>query len=257
MLKKRHNNRGVLNSEKRVFVHDLALLVLFNSEYKEIQMDLIIDTSYEDLKVILKNNNATIFNEQCGVKHLQNLLPQIDAVLNKAKKELKDVSCFSVVLGPGSFTGVRIGVSTVKAFAQVFTDKKIIGINIFELLAYVVDKNIKINKEYSIIIKSTSTKYYYALCAHGKVKEMKLISHDDFVKENNKNKTQVFSFNFKTDDKVKSSQISPTNADYIDFVEYKKKQKDFVLVKDLKPIYLALSQAEEELLKKEKDVKNS
>lgn len=49
--------------------------------------------------------------------HAERLLSEIDAALVEAGKKLSDVNALAVGVGPGSFTGVRVGVSTMKALA--------------------------------------------------------------------------------------------------------------------------------------------
>lgn len=49
--------------------------------------------------------------------HAERLLPLIDALLGEASVRLADVEAFAVSIGPGSFTGLRIGLASVKAFA--------------------------------------------------------------------------------------------------------------------------------------------
>lgn len=51
--------------------------------------------------------------------HLQNLTPQIQQVLCDAGVSIDDLSAIAVANGPGSFTGIRIGVSTARALSQV------------------------------------------------------------------------------------------------------------------------------------------
>ena len=51
--------------------------------------------------------------------HLQNLTPQIQQILDENGLAIGDVSVIAVSRGPGSFTGIRIGVSTARALAQV------------------------------------------------------------------------------------------------------------------------------------------
>lgn len=51
--------------------------------------------------------------------HLQNLMPQVDAVIKESKLSLGDVNGIAVSCGPGSFTGIRIGVSSARALSQV------------------------------------------------------------------------------------------------------------------------------------------
>ena len=52
-----------------------------------------------------------------GVSHSNTLLSDIDRVLREAQVELADVDLFAVATGPGSFTGLRIGIATVKGLA--------------------------------------------------------------------------------------------------------------------------------------------
>ncbi len=52
--------------------------------------------------------------------HALNLLANIDALLKDANITLADIELFAITAGPGSFTGIRTGIATVKAFAQIF-----------------------------------------------------------------------------------------------------------------------------------------
>ena len=52
-----------------------------------------------------------------GNTHSQTLLPMIESVLKSAEWEIDDLDLFAVSNGPGSSTGVRIGVATVKGLA--------------------------------------------------------------------------------------------------------------------------------------------
>ncbi|MBQ9708129.1 MAG: tRNA (adenosine(37)-N6)-threonylcarbamoyltransferase complex dimerization subunit type 1 TsaB [Firmicutes bacterium] len=51
--------------------------------------------------------------------HLQNLMPQVKTVLEESGVELRELSAIGVSVGPGSFTGIRIGVSSARALAQI------------------------------------------------------------------------------------------------------------------------------------------
>lgn len=212
---------------------------------------LIIDTSTEQLKVLLKTKNTIIENEETSTKHLKTLLPQIDIALQKASLKLSDIKTYCVVLGPGSFTGVRIGVSTIKAFLCANKNVKVVGINLLELLAFAIVKSIKQKNNFAIIIKSTTTKYYFGVSnKEGKLQTQKMLTTaelDEFFKSN---KMDLYSFNTEyKSDFIISAKISLLTQNYIDFCEEKIAKKQFE--KEIKPIYLALSQAEEELLKKQ------
>ena len=56
---------------------------------------------------------------QGPMTHLQHLLPLIDRVLKQEALQLSDLGAIAVSRGPGSFTGIRIGMATAKALAQV------------------------------------------------------------------------------------------------------------------------------------------
>jgi tRNA threonylcarbamoyladenosine biosynthesis protein TsaB len=67
--------------------------------------------------------------------HSQKLLPMVEKVLDSAELRVQDIDAFAVAYGPGSFTGLRIGVCTVKALAQAF-NKPVIGVSTLDGLAY-------------------------------------------------------------------------------------------------------------------------
>ena len=68
-------------------------------------------------------------------KHSQNLMPMIERLFEDIDMDIADIDVFAVTVGPGSFTGLRIGISTVRAFAGAL-DKPVVGVNTLEALAY-------------------------------------------------------------------------------------------------------------------------
>lgn len=67
--------------------------------------------------------------------HSQTLMPMIDEVFRKSELKPCDIDAFAVSQGPGSFTGLRIGVTTIKGLAHA-VDKPVCGVNTLEALAY-------------------------------------------------------------------------------------------------------------------------
>lgn len=98
---------------------------------------LSIDTSSKICSVaVLEDTDLIIEKHILDEKtHSQKLMPLIDDILKSLKLDLSDFDLYACSVGPGSFTGVRIGVSTIKAFCDV-TFKPTIGINSLESLAY-------------------------------------------------------------------------------------------------------------------------
>ena len=70
-----------------------------------------------------------------GRTHSQIMMPQIEEMFKTTEIDAKDIDAFAAAVGPGSFTGVRIGVATVKGLAQA-TDKPCIEVSTLEALAY-------------------------------------------------------------------------------------------------------------------------
>ncbi len=99
-----------------------------------------IDSSTPGCSIALLNND-TIVAEQIGdprPSYSKYLLQMVDQVLTEGKSRLDDVDGFAVTIGPGSFTGLRIGVSLLKGFVLA-TEKPFVGINSLEALARTLD----------------------------------------------------------------------------------------------------------------------
>lgn len=82
---------------------------------------LIIDTTDSSITTVgLEINGKKFFlKERTGDLKSQNLLPLINKILKKNKVSLKDLTGIKVNTGPGSFTGLRVGVSVANALAWV------------------------------------------------------------------------------------------------------------------------------------------
>jgi len=97
---------------------------------------LAIDSSAVSCSVALSNDSEVIASEfvNNGLTHSQTLLPMVERVCAQAELKMNDIDLFAVTNGPGSFTGVRIGVAVLKGLAFP-TDKPCIGISTLEVIA--------------------------------------------------------------------------------------------------------------------------
>ncbi len=120
---------------------------------------LSLETASEICSVAILEDNKVIkeLHLENGNTHSQNLMPLIEQILNDTNLSLKDIDLYSCDKGPGSFTGIRIGISTIKAFRDV-TLKPIIGISSLEALTY----NVKSDTDFicSIIDAKNDNVYY-------------------------------------------------------------------------------------------------
>lgn len=73
--------------------------------------------------------------QNCGLTHSCTLLPMAEATMKTCGWSLADIDGFAVSAGPGSFTGIRIGISTVKGLAQG-TGKPCVGVSTLEAMAW-------------------------------------------------------------------------------------------------------------------------
>lgn len=90
---------------------------------------LAVDTSALTATVAVFKNGVSVFENNItnALTHSETLMPMIDCALKSVKLTPSDVDLFAVSNGPGSFTGIRIGVSTIKALAYA-VNKPVIGI---------------------------------------------------------------------------------------------------------------------------------
>jgi len=99
-------------------------------------MLLTIETATSICSVALINNGRVVafreINE--GFKHAEKLTVFISEVFEEAGKKLKDVDAIAISSGPGSYTGLRIGVSVAKGLCYAL-DKPLIGISTLEAMA--------------------------------------------------------------------------------------------------------------------------
>lgn len=97
---------------------------------------LSIDSSSVTASVAI-TENGKILSEKFinnGLTHSQTLMPMVEEVINESKISVKDIDLFAVTNGPGSFTGVRIGISCVKGMADALS-KKCVVVSTLEAIA--------------------------------------------------------------------------------------------------------------------------
>jgi len=129
---------------------------------------LSIDTTTKVASVAILNNSKIISNSVSNeITHSEKLLPLIDSTLNEANLTLKDIDLYSAINGPGSFTGIRIGLATLKAFSMI-DNKKIFSMPSTDLITYkaYIDKAKNLDDEpvyIASLIDARNDRVYYSL----------------------------------------------------------------------------------------------
>lgn len=194
-----------------------------------------IDTSGKNLTVIIHKDGKyfTEYDAECGVNHSVALMPKLQELCEKADFDLSTADFFACAVGAGSFTGIRIGVATIKAMCFAF-NKPCLSITSFDTLAYNVDGKVM------AVIDAKHNGYYVCGYDDGKV---------------------VFEPSYVMRDKLEelAKEYSLVSSTPLDGFEYKivsvadglmkavEKKVDKVSsdVETLAPLYVRKSQAEE------------
>ncbi len=123
---------------------------------------LAIDTSSRYLTVLAVKGEKIVLNHlpDCAMKHSVIVMGEVEKALKQASLTPSECDFFAAVTGPGSFTGIRIGIATAKGFA-LGADKPLLSVTSFDLIAYnVTDENF-----YTVIDAAHG---YYYVCGYGK-----------------------------------------------------------------------------------------
>ena len=106
---------------------------------------LALDTSATFVSVALLNEKQVFAfaEEEMERGQAEALMPMIDGVMAQARKEMSQIDAIAVTVGPGSFTGVRIGLAAARAFGLALK-VPVYGVTCFEAWAYHLGRSCKV-----------------------------------------------------------------------------------------------------------------
>lgn len=136
---------------------------------------LAIETASNLCSVSVLENNKLIkeiISDETK-NHSIMLMPLIDELLNSRNLKLSDIDLFACDKGPGSFTGIRIGISTIKGFCDVL-NKPCIGVSSLDALARNVNEN-------GYICSLIDAKHNNVYCSIYKFEDNKYIQIQDYI----------------------------------------------------------------------------
>lgn len=200
---------------------------------------IAISTAFKQALIAIEIDGQTNFESlDSNCKHSENMLFAIDKMLDEMDKSIKDNQHFAVVVGPGSFTGIRIGISLVKGLCAGSHDKRVIPFTTFDLMAYSYIKNFKPEESFSCIINGLSG--YYFICEYSRQGEKlcneKMVTQQDIASMNN--------LVGLAEEKLGDNQVSPTPQHLLELANKKIQENQTIESKDLTALYLRKSQAE-------------
>ena len=196
---------------------------------------LALDTSGKNLTVVIKNGDKIYkyFDCDCGVNHSVDIMVQTEKLLENSKTEIKELDFVAVVVGAGSFTGIRIGVATAKAIC-LSCGIPCLSITSFDVMAYNKDEG-----RFLAVIDAKHNGYY--VCGYDNLKidyAPSFIDGETLLK-------------LKKEYKIISAEKLPFESEIVDVcqglinaVEKKAEERTMDMGK-IVPLYLRKSQAEE------------
>jgi len=98
---------------------------------------LAIDTALDAVSVCVTDGDRVLANAEAKSdrRHGEMLAPMIHSVLREAGCTVQDIGSIAVDIGPGLFTGMRVGIATAKAMAEVL-ETNLVGVSSLEVLAH-------------------------------------------------------------------------------------------------------------------------
>ncbi len=229
---------------------------------------LAIDTSAVASSAAVFENGQCVSEVFANVKltHSQTLLPMCDCALKSAALTLNDIGAFAVSGGPGSFTGLRIGIAAIKGMAAP-EGKPCCNVSSLEALAYNL---CGIDGIICSVMDARCNQFYTGLfkSENGKIERMtedRAIAADELYSELEKIEKSIFLVGdgaelclSGADEKLRNRLIlSPGHLRYaransVALAAFNHKE-DFKDCSELIPKYLRLPQAQRELLKRKKE----
>lgn len=191
---------------------------------------LYIDTSSSYLYTAIVENGKLLseIKEEFGQSLSEVALPKIASMFEKTNLEAKDIDKIIVVDGPGSFTGIRIGITIAKVYAwslnipiTTITSLEAMALSSDEETVHVPMINARrgyvytaiYDKDYNELLKPQHMKLEDLLKELEKINEYEFISNDKFegienIKEYNPNLEKVVNY-FKDKDSVNPHAVNP------------------------------------------------
>ena len=203
-------------------------------------INLFIDTSMTNVSIsVVKDGKIlSIIQEEIPNEHSKYATSYVKKVIDEAGIDANDVDNILVVNGPGSFTGVRIGVTIAKTYGYLI-NKNIIPVSSLKSLALSSKKNDIVMS----VISANRTNYYVGIYdrEYNNLIDERFINRDGLLELIDKYDPCIVSNDFNVLGKYKFNKV---NLDVLEIVNYYK-DKESVNYHALVPNYLKLPQAME------------
>lgn len=208
---------------------------------------IAISSAYKKALIAVDINGKHGFKElDANCKHSENIMPCIAEILEENNLKLTENETYAVVIGPGSFTGLRIGIALVKGMiAGNKENKSILPLTTFDLMSYSYTKNNKVEGNFTCVINALSGLFF--VCDYDK--NGNKITKERMIEKQELDNIQNIKVGLK-EEELTNILVDPTAVDLLELATDKSKPENFCDINNLIPMYLRKSQAEASLEQK-------
>ena len=204
---------------------------------------LVISTVTKKAYIAVEYEGKEYFSQvDADCKQSEKILPEIDKILSENNIPLRKIGNIGILVGPGSFTGIRIGIALVKGLCAADNSHKVIPISTLDMMAYIHKKQDQNSKDFCCVMNALSKRFFIA--KYSKTGE-KLSSEDMILEEdllNVKNNIVMLK-----EENLNFIEVDFTPELILEYAKCLEKERKFISADKIEPIYIRKAQAEENL----------
>lgn len=183
---------------------------------------LVFDTCFNKTYIVLKDDEKIIESEVISSTdenyHSVFLIPQIRDMLVKNSLKFEDIDALGVNIGPGSFTGIRAGITIARVLAQQ-TNIKLVGVPSLEILARINNSD----KNTVVVTDARKNKVYFARYSKTEtLVEPRLVEKDELI-------SNLTDDDVVISDKSIGSYLDDNNVNHIVYEENDEKLGEYLI----------------------------
>ena len=198
---------------------------------------LCVETSIGKCSVALKHNNVEDYIE-AEAKFVQNeqLFVLIKKLLERNQCDFKDLAILCCTVGPGSFTGIRIGLAAIKGMGKILNNTKLLGVSTIELMVSKLQLPVSEKKIFAVLNATTGDLYAQEFDSHGSLLTNMYLLSQESLKSNCEDALLLTEqSSFICDYGVKVNITAKDLLKYVDKIILQKKESSY---ENLQPMYL-------------------
>lgn len=197
---------------------------------------LAIDTATTPHSISLHKKDETVSIVALDAStQSEHMFLEINAILQKAQIDYKNLDAILCTVGPGSFTGIRIGIAAIRGIKKILPHIKIYGFTTLELIAYSKNKDLKKSNVINVIMNAFGNEFYVQTfdAKNNQLSNIQVIHKETLSKNMN---DQIFISNDKSLVSTSKDKIVLAEYDATTIINYYFQYPE--KARDVKPLYI-------------------